>query len=336
MADQSQKTKKSTDEQSISTSRRSVLSTVGAGVAALGVGVGSTGSVKAESGTAISIDPNAWNATYPNGSQADEPWYDGAVELEYDKSRGGLWEFTTTATKTEEISLRWTYAPNHRKWDAYWNRVNSNVEASISIDGDKTTLTEVEDHWGYESFGGSITRSIEKGDEIVVKAGDTTGPVSGGYNDVSGTVHLEPESLSSTTSSPRLVDHDAGSWSDSGPGSHDISSGDTYVEFTYDSDDYWWQTWEYEATAQSDGTVDVDWSYDGNHSWYRAKAEAYIEVNNAETKLVDKGTNGKFSASGKTRISVSEGDTVRVTLRGHHYDWSKHMSGTFNATFSEV
>jgi len=339
MVEPDQMTKQSTDEQSISTSRRSVLSTVGAGVAALGVGVGSTGSVKATNPSALSIDPNDWSVEPRNGSVSDAsttPYgHTGAhpygINLSYDGPSPTAWEsYSTTAKKTEDVDLKWEYSGNH----AYYG---AETGVRISVNGDKTYLVgPYESTDGSFDFSGELTLSLEKGDEISVEMNGQGGRY---WNNYYGTLTLVPlhTNPSHGSSKPsKSVSHDAGSWSDSGPGSHDISSGDTTVEFTYDGNDYWWETWDYETTAQSDATLEVDWDYEGHHSWFWSAAEAYIEVNGDRQRLVDEGVDGNFSFSGRTKLSVSKGDTVRVILKGRHFDWSRIKRGTFNATFSEV
>jgi len=328
-------TQQPTGPQSPNISRRSVLSSLGAGVAALGVGVGSTDIVKATNPSALSIDPNDWSVEPDEGSVSDAstPPYGHTgshpygINLSYDGPSSTAWEsYSTTAKKTEDVDLKWEYSGNH----AYYG---AEAGVRISVNNDTTYLVGPwESVSGSFDRSGEITLSLNKGDEITVEFAGERGDY---YNYYHGTLTLVPLHTNHSHGSSGHINH-ADSWSSSGPGTHNVSSGDNVVKFSYDSDDYRWQTWEYETTAQDDAEFDVDWNYDGHHSWWSAEAAAYIEVNGHRTKLAERETRGSFSASGKTRISVREGDTIRVILRGDHFDWSRIMRGTFTATLSKV
>jgi len=306
---------------------------VGAGVAALGVGVGSTGSVKAASGTPFPTDPSEWSVSTskPEDTEINVSSAGSGISCDFTENSvaSETFEYSTTATETGTVDLDWMTSGWSTEYTTYF-------EASISVNGHKTELLHRYKRRDALDGSGQTTLSINEGDEITVRV--QAGGINGYYGYTGGTISgsLELTPGNSGQGSSEAISHAAGSWSDSGPGSHDISSGDTTVEFTYDGNDYWWETWDYETTAQSDATLEVDWSYEGHHSWYWAAAEAYIEVNGDRQRLVDEGVDGNFSFSGRTKLSVSKGDTVRVILKGRHFDWSRIKRGTFNATFSEV
>ena len=334
-------TKQSTDEQSISTSRRSVLSTVGAGVAALGVGVGSTGSVKAESGTPMPLQPSKWSLEEGREDLASISEESGTITFSYDNdtASGNKYYMTATATKTGEFDVVWNYSGNHGTYGAgaaasiaaikpSGSQTEWNLEPTAGIHED------VEDQF---EFSGRRTISVDKGDTIRVQLSGSRGYWSADYN---GELSLTPKNnVSSGARSSDIISHAASSWNSSGPGTHSVSGGDNSVEFTYDTNELWWQTWEYKTTVQYDGYIEVDWEWTGNHSWWWAKAEAYLEINGHQTRIVDEDVEGPFSESARiiSDIPVSKGDTVRVILKGRNWDWwNRTIEGTFKATFSDA
>jgi len=347
MVEPDQMTKQSTDEQSISTSRRSVLSTVGAGVAALGVGIGSTGSVTAASGTPLPLKPSEWRLVRGSQNEMSISSEEGTVNFSYAteyKSTDPMREYQlyATVTKAGEFDLDWNYSGHHGQLGTSAGATITIYDSSFRTRRELTLVDTVNGNQsadGNFEFIGSETISVEKGDKIGVDLSGSDGDDTDNFN---GELSLTPKTgdtgqgSSQGSTSPKAISHAADSWNSSGPGNHNISGGGNNVEFTYDGNDYWWETWDYETTAQSNATLDVNWSYEGNHSWYWAAAEAYVQVNGNRQRLVEEGTNGNFSTSGKTQISVNKGDTVRVILKGRHFDWSRIKEGRFSVSFSET
>ena len=269
-------------------------------------------------------DADSWSSSGPGTH--DVSTGDTGIKFTYDSNDylRHTWEYETTAQSDAYLEVDWNYE-GHHSW--FW----ADADAYIEVNGDRTKLTDTGGSGAF-SASGTTEISVNKGDTVrVVLEGfhyDWSRTMRGTFS-ITDVSRVEPEPIEHA-----ITEHATDSWGSSGPGTHDVSTGDTGIKFTYDSNDYSSQ-WEYETTAQSDTDLEVDWNYEGHHSWYYAAADAYIEVNGDRTKLTDKETHGSFSASGKTRISVSKGDTVRVILQGRHYDWSKIMRGTFTASFSE-
>lgn len=125
-------------------------------------------------------------------------------------------------------------------------------------------------------------------------------------------------------------------WDASGPGNYDVSdTGSSTVAFNYGyggvpSDT---QEWTYEATAQADRDITVDWTFAGHHSWYKSEGDAYLSVDGDEVHLSSPAGNGRFSDSGSKTISVNEGETIQVRITGNHHDRAERLSGEFTLTF---
>lgn len=214
-----------------------------------------------------------------------------------------------------------------------------NVELTVTDGNDKIgtatkTISVVDDDSGNSSLSRFDTNNngeIDFSEVIDAIAAHNSGTQIGGkdvgFQDVIAVIRAHNSTPTDTFTDPN-------SWSSSGPDTHDVSPRDDGIEFSYDYSGVpaSSQTWEYETTVETDGTLEVSWQYDGNHSWYRADADAYIEVNRDRTQLTDTGGDGQFSESGVTEISVNSGDTVRVVLEGYHFDRSEIMQGSFSIT----
>ena len=163
MVGQNQKTQQSTNEHSISTSRRSVLSTVGAGVAALGVGVGSTGSVKAASGTPFPTDPSEWSVSTskPEDTEINVSSAGSGISCDFTENSvaSETFEYSTTATETGTVDLDWMTSGWSTEYTTYF-------EASISVNGHKTELLHRYKRRDALDGSGQTTLSINEGDEI--------------------------------------------------------------------------------------------------------------------------------------------------------------------------
>ncbi len=132
---------------------------------------------------------------------------------------------------------------------------------------------------------------------------------------------------------------DPDNWSSSGPDDHSVSLDDDAVEFSYEFDGLpsgSTKVWEFETTAPDSGEVEFEFVHDGRHSNYQAVATSYVTVDGDETTLKeDDSSTWSFTATGTREIEVNEGDTVRATVEGYHWDRNEELHGTLSLTFDQ-
>lgn len=136
-------------------------------------------------------------------------------------------------------------------------------------------------------------------------------------------------------------------WSFTGPGQTEQTGSLQNPSFTYDrtvgrrsSRTFFLNTWTVEATIEGTGQIELDWTYDWNHAWFRAGAFLTIQTPTL-VDLVGSATNlqssfGDASASGSLILDVFDGMTVRLVFGGRNYDSARFLRGTLQVSYTDV
>lgn len=130
-------------------------------------------------------------------------------------------------------------------------------------------------------------------------------------------------------------------WTASGPGTSSVTypeNDPNSVVFNYDGTPSMGGQWRYtnSAKANKSETIDFNYDYSGNHSWYDANAyaEAFVDGPNGQTivPLWSGGTYGQFDHTGSSSIQVNQGYSYGFIVGGSNFDSSEILQGQLEVT----
>lgn len=98
-------------------------------------------------------------------------------------------------------------------------------------------------------------------------------------------------------------------------------------DFSYSQHTWTWESAEFEETTE----VSFHWIHEGNHRRLFARASANVDIEGTSTVLHHGRTLGPFLRQGDFTAIVLEGQTIKITVTGRHFDRTRYglMSGSF-------